>query len=99
MNIYVGNLPYRTQDEDLRELFAQYGAVLSAKVITDKFSGQSKGFGFVVMENDTEAEQAITALNDHEVSGRKLKVNPARPREDRPQSGGMRHKWSASPQY
>ena len=84
MNIYVGNLPYAITDSDLEELFAAYGEVYSAKVIMDKPTGRSKGFGFVEMTNDTEAEAAIQALNESSVKGRNLKVNQAKPREERP---------------
>jgi RNA recognition motif-containing protein len=85
MNIYVGNLPYTVTDEDLRELFAEYGEVSTANVISDKFSGQSKGFGFVEMPTQSEAEEAIKTLNGAEMKGRNLKVNQARPRDERPQ--------------
>jgi RNA recognition motif-containing protein len=84
MKIYVGNLPWSIKDDELLELFAAYGDVSSAMVIMDKFSGRSKGFGFVEMANNTEAEAAIKALNEKEVEGRNLRVNEARPREDRP---------------
>ena len=84
MKIYVGNLPWSIKDEQLQELFTTYGEVSSATVIMDKFSGRSKGFGFVEMSSDTDAETAIKALNDKEVGGRNLRVNEARPREDRP---------------
>jgi RNA recognition motif-containing protein len=83
MNIYVGNLSYSMTDEDLRELFAAFGEVASASVIMDKFSGQSKGFGFVEMPDEVEAAAAINGLNDQDVMGRRIKVNQARPREDR----------------
>ena len=84
MNIYVGNLSYGTNDQLLEELFAEFGAVSSARVIADRDSGRSKGFGFVEMSSQEEAQAAIDALNDKEVDGRKLKVNEARPKEDRP---------------
>ncbi len=84
MNIYVGNLSWSVTDDELRELFAEFGEISSANVIMDKFSGRSKGFGFVEMPNDSDAESAIEALNDKEVSGRNLRVNQAKPREDRP---------------
>lgn len=87
MRIYVGNLPYSVTDEELRETFAEFGELASAEVIKDKFSGQSKGFGFVEMPNDSEADQAIKALNDQPLKGRKLTVNEARPRPERPQRG------------
>ena len=84
MKIYVGNLPWSIKDNDLSEMFAAYGEVSSASVIMDKFSGRSKGFGFVEMANDGDAEVAIKALNEKDVGGRNLRVNEARPREDRP---------------
>jgi len=88
MKIYVGNLPWSIKDEELHKLFAQYGDISSANVIMDKFSGRSKGFGFVEMPNDGDAEAAIKALNDKEVDGRNLRVNEAKPREDRPPRRG-----------
>ncbi len=84
MKIYVGNLPWGIKDDELRDLFTAYGDVSSASVIMDKFSGRSKGFGFVEMASDGDAEVAMKALNDKEVGGRNLRVNEARPREDRP---------------
>lgn len=89
MNIYVGNLPYNASEDEVRELFAAYGDVASVALIKDKVTGQPRGFGFVEMPNDTEANSAIEALNGKEFNGRKLAINPARPREDRPpRSGG-----------
>ncbi len=90
MNIYVGNLAYSVTEDELRAAFSQFGSVTSVNVITDKFSGQSKGFGFVEMADDSEADAAIKALNDTALSGRNIKVNQARPREQRParNSGG-----------
>jgi RNA recognition motif-containing protein len=88
MRIYVGNLPYSVTDDDLRETFGEFGELASAEVIKDRFSGQSKGFGFVDMPNNSEADQAIKALNDQPLRGRKLTVNEARPRADRPRRGG-----------
>jgi cold-inducible RNA-binding protein len=82
--LYVGNLPYSTADADLSELFAAYGTVVSASVITDRDSGRSKGFGFVEMETEEQANAAIEALNGKENGGRNLVVNVARAREDRP---------------
>jgi RNA recognition motif-containing protein len=84
MNIYVGNLPYNVRDEDLQSMFAAHGEVSSARVIMDRESGRSKGFGFVEMPNSDEAQAAIDALNDTDAGGRSLRVNEARPREDRP---------------
>lgn len=82
-NIYVGNLPFSTTDEDLNQLFSPHGTVSSARIIKDKFTDRSRGFGFVEMENDEEAEKAIAAINGTDVDGRTLKVSEARPREDR----------------
>lgn len=84
MNIYVGNLPYSVTEEDLRTAFSAHGEVSRVNLITDKFSGQAKGFGFVEMPNDSEANAAIAALNETDMQGRNLKVNEARPREARP---------------
>ncbi len=83
MNIYVGNLPYQTTESELESIFAEYGAVTSVRIITDRDSGRSKGFGFVEMEDDSAAENAITNLNGSEVGGRTIKVNKARPRPER----------------
>lgn len=90
MNIYVGNLAYSVTEDELRAAFSQFGSVTSVNVITDKFSGQSKGFGFVEMADDSEADAAIKALNDTSLNGRNMRVNQARPREQRParNSGG-----------
>ncbi len=84
MNIYVGNLPYNVTEDELRGMFDQYGEVSKVNIITDKFTGKAKGFGFVEMPNDADAESAIKALNETAVNGRNIKVNPARPKEDRP---------------
>lgn len=84
MNIYVGNLSWSVNDDELLNLFSEFGEVSTANVIMDKFSGRSKGFGFVEMPNDGDAESAIDALNEKEVDGRNLRVNQAKPREDRP---------------
>ena len=81
MNLYVGNLPYRMTEDQLRQEFEQYGQVTSCTIITDKATGQSKGFGFLEMPSREEAEAAITGLNGREVQGRRLNVNEARPRE------------------
>jgi RNA recognition motif-containing protein len=85
-NLYVGNLSFDTSADDLREAFAQYGTVTSATVITDRETGRSRGFGFVEM--DSGAEEAIAAMNGADLQGRTLKVNEARPREERPRGGG-----------
>jgi RNA recognition motif-containing protein len=88
MNIYVGNLSWQMTDEDLRALFEQHGTVASAKIVKDKVSGRSKGFGFVEMEDDTEAQAAITALYDTEVLGRKIIVNESQPKPQGGSGGG-----------
>ncbi len=84
MNIYVGNLSYRMGDSELEAVFAKFGEVVSAKIIMDRETGRSKGFGFVEMATDIAGNEAIEALNDSDVEGRKLRVNEARPREERP---------------
>lgn len=84
MNIFVGNLPYGATDLDLRQAFEAHGQVSSASVILDKFTGKSRGFGFVEMPNRDEATAAIAALNEKELMGRNIRVNEARAREDRP---------------
>ena len=84
MNIYVGNLPYAVDRDELRDIFAAYGEVAAARVVSDRETGRSKGFGFVEMPNDEEAKKAIEALNGSEIGGRKAVVNEARPREERP---------------
>ena len=86
--LYVGGLPYSTQEDALKELFAQAGSVVSAVIIMDKMSGRSKGFGFVEMSSDEEAQKAIGMFNDQEFEGRKLTVNEARPMEARPPRTG-----------
>jgi len=88
MNIYVGNLAYSVTEDELRDAFAAYGEISSVSLISDKFSGQSKGFGFVEMPNNSEADAAIKALNETALKGRNIKVNQAKPRGDRPQRGG-----------
>jgi RNA recognition motif-containing protein len=85
MRIYVGNLSYSVTSEDLREAFGQYGEVASAEVVQDKFSGQSKGFGFVDLPDNSDADRAIKELNDQVFKGRKMTVNEAKPRAPRPQ--------------
>lgn len=86
--IYVGGLPYSATEEDLENLFASAGAVKDATIITDRYTGQAKGFGFVEMDNDAEADAAISALNGTQMGGRTLTVNEAKPREERPRGGG-----------
>ena len=88
MNIYVGNISYQASDEDLLEVFETLGAVDSATIIFDRYSGRSKGFGFVEMPNDEEGQKAIEELDGKDLLGRPLKVNQARPREDRPRRRG-----------
>jgi RNA recognition motif-containing protein len=90
MNIYVGNLSYELTEEDLKQAFEDFGQVESVSIIKDKYSGQSKGFGFVEMPAKAEAQSAIEALNGKELGGRMLKVNEARPRSERRQGGGRR---------
>lgn len=88
MNIFVAKLNYDTLEEDLRDAFEEFGAVSSAKIIMDKFTGRSKGFGFVEMDNDDEGQAAIDALNDTEFDGRTIVVKKAEPRESRGGGGG-----------
>ncbi|MDX1586183.1 MAG: RNA-binding protein [Balneolaceae bacterium] len=88
MNIYVGNLAYKVSDQELKETFEEYGEVISAKVITDRETGRSKGFGFVEMSDDEEALQAIEDLDGVEMNGRALKVNKAKPKPAGSRSGG-----------
>jgi len=90
MDIYVGNLPYAASDTEIRELFENYGAVSSARVIIDRFSGQSRGFGFVEMPDQKEAQNAIENTNDVDFMGRRLRVNESqpRPRRDNDRGGG-----------
>src|SRR5579871_686412 len=86
--IYVGGLPYSATEEDLENLFASAGTVKEATIVTDRYTGQAKGFGFVEMESDAEADAAINSLNGTQMGGRTLTVNEAKPREDRPRTGG-----------
>ena len=88
MNIYVSNLSFNVEDEDLREFFAEYGEVTSAKVIMDKFTNRSRGFGFVEMSDDAAAQKAIAELDGATVEGRAIKVTVAKPREERSNTGG-----------
>jgi len=89
MNIYVGNLSREVSEVELREAFSAYGEVTSASVIKDKFSGESRGFGFVEMPNREEAMKAISSQNGKSLKGRSVSVNEARPRTDRPRTGGF----------
>jgi len=86
MNIYVGNVAFTATENQLQDLFAEYGEVSSVKIITDKYSGRSKGFAFVEMPNDTEGTEALNALNGLEINGRNLNVTEARPKEERPRN-------------
>jgi RNA recognition motif-containing protein len=88
MNIYVGNLPREATEDDLRQAFEAFGQVSSAKIITDKFTGDSRGFGFVEMSNSTEAQAALTGLDGKDLKGRTLRVNEARPRTEGGRGGG-----------
>ena len=100
--IYVGGLPYSATEQDLENLFAPSGTVTSVHVITDRYTGQAKGFGFVEMETDAQADAAIQSLNRTQMGGRELTVNEAKPREERPRNsggyggdrdGGSRNRW------
>lgn len=93
MNIYVSNLGFSVTDEALNKLFAGYGVVSSAKVITDKFTNQSRGFGFVEMSDDTAASNAIKELNGAMIDGRSIKVSEARPREERNDNRSSSKRW------
>ena len=93
MNLYVGNLAYGVTEDELRETFAAFGEVSSVNLITDKFSGQSKGFAFVEMPSNSEADVAIKKLNGTALSGRNLKVNQAQPRGSRSSGGGGRSRY------
>lgn len=86
--LYVGGLPYSVTDGQLEEIFSEHGSVQSARVISDKFTGQSRGFGFVEMASSEEAQRAMEALNGTQLEGRTLVVNEARPQENRPRPGG-----------
>lgn len=91
MNMYVGNLPYSVTEDDLRAAFAEFGEIASVNIISDKISGQSKGFGFVEMPSNSEADKAIKALNGTELQGRNIKVNQAKPRGERSSSRRSRY--------
>jgi RNA recognition motif-containing protein len=90
MNIYVGNLSWNLKDQDLLNLFSSHGEVSSAKIITDKFTGRSKGFGFVEMPNDDQAQAAITAMNGSAVDGRNIVANESRPKPEGGGGGGFK---------
>ncbi len=87
-NLYVGNLPFTAKDSDLEQLFAEHGTVVSAKVVIDRETNRSRGFGFVEMETEEQAQAAVDALDQKEFMGRTLKVNMARPREQQPRRSG-----------
>ncbi len=89
MEIYVGSLPYTVTESDLKEAFTEFGEVASVRLVSDKFSGKSKGFGFVDMPDSAEADAAIAALNESSFKGRDIKVNQAKPKEERPQRRAM----------
>jgi RNA recognition motif-containing protein len=90
ISIYVGNLPYSVNEDSLKEIFSPYGSVVSARIIIDKMTSKSKGFGFVEMSTDEEANAAIKELDNGEIEGRNIKVNLARPKEDRPRDRNNR---------
>jgi RNA recognition motif-containing protein len=90
VSIYVGNLPYTLTEDSLKEIFVPYGSVISARIITDKMTEKSKGFGFVEMSTNEEAEAAIKELDNGEIEGRNIKVNLARPKDDRPRERNNR---------
>ncbi len=94
--LYVGNLPYGVTDDQMKEHFAQAGSVTSANVITDRYSGKSKGFGFVEMATEEEAQKAIEMLNGKDFQGREIRVNEARPKEDRGNFGGPKKDFGSS---
>jgi cold-inducible RNA-binding protein len=95
MNIYVGNLPWSSSDQSLKELFEAHGTVDSAKILVDRATGRSRGFGFVEMPDDSEAQTAIDALNGQEFEGRELKVNEARKKEDRDDRRGGDRRYNS----
>lgn len=99
MNIYVGNLPYNVVEEDLKEIFEEYGEVASVKIISDKLTGRSKGFGFVEMDNDQEANKAIEELNNAELGGRNIRVNESRPRSNDSRGGNRRGAHNKGARY
>lgn len=96
MNIYVGNISRQVSEEELKDLFAAFGDVTKASIIKDKFTGESRGFGFIEMSNDEEAENAINELNGKDVQGRTITVSQAKPRTDRPRTGGGYNRGGSS---
>lgn len=99
MNIYVSNLSFKVQDEELRNLFAAYGEVSSATIITDRETGRSRGFGFVEMGDDTEAQKAISELNQSSIDGRQISVSEARPKTERSSGGNGRSPFKSNNNY
>ncbi|MEX0685657.1 MAG: RNA-binding protein [Balneolales bacterium] len=99
MNIYVGNLPYNTDDEAITGLFSEYGVVESVKIVIDRATNRSRGFGFVEMNNDAEAKRAIEALNELDFDGRALVVNEARPKKEVAGGGGRNFNGSNNKKY
>ncbi len=91
MNIYVGNLSFDVTEDELQKLFEEHGSVVSVNIIKDRYTGNSKGFGFVEMENQADGEKAIKALDESEIKGRNIKVNQARPRDEK--SKPKRRSW------
>ena len=94
MKLYVGNLSFETTENDLQDLFEQHGAVNEVSLMMDRMTGKSRGFAFVTMNDDAQANSAMSALNGQELNGRALKISEARPREDRPRSGGGKRNFS-----
>ena len=92
-NIFVGNLSFRTTEDEIRSLFQEHGTVERVSIVTDRDTGQPRGFGFVEMANDAEAQRAIAAINGKELSGRTLNVNEARPKTDRASAGRRESRW------
>ncbi|MDR0982375.1 MAG: RNA-binding protein [Culturomica sp.] len=99
MNIYISNLNYSIQDADLKELFAEYGEVTSAKVIKDRETNRSRGFGFVEMPNEAEGQKAIDELNQAQYEGKTINVNVAKPREDKPRFNNNRNRYNSEKRY
>jgi RNA recognition motif-containing protein len=96
MNIYIGNLSYNVTEETIRQAFESFGQVTSARIIKDKYSGQSRGFGFVEMSLQSQAQTAIKSLNGKDLLGKQISVNEARPRADRGRTGGGRMDYSGN---
>ena len=96
MKLYVGNLSFETTENDLQDLFEQHGAVNEVHLMMDKMTGKSRGFAFVTMNDDTQAKAAMSATNGHELNGRALNVNEARPREERPRPYGAKRSFAGN---